>query len=85
MNLLIFRYGEQWHDCAQFVNLIAGYYGKDRDLDIRLEKTDDPPTIRPKYKIVSNDFLLFSLLDLLCSFLIIIHRFHLNFKNKFIA
>lgn len=79
MNRLTFRYpSSDWHDCAQFVNLIAGYYGKRHGLEINLLKTDDPEMIKPAYRIVTDDFMLFCMIDIICSFLIIVHRHNLG-------
>lgn len=88
MNVLIFKYSDEWHDCAQFVNLLAGYYGQRYNLEIQLIKDEAPKHARPSYKIICEDFMLFSALDILCSFIIIVHRFHLHVERpvkKFVA
>lgn len=78
-NRVVLRYptgAGNWYPWTQFCQLLIGFYCRPFNVEIQATAVDG--LIKPEFSIKSENFMLRCMVEIICSFLLIVHRYHLQ-------
>lgn len=81
-NSVVLRYppgADRWYDWTQFCRLLIGYYCRPAEVSIKATAVAGLP--KPEFSVKSNNLILRCMIEITCSFLLIVHRYHLSQQN----